>query len=326
MSPWPHRLAVALACATFPLIWVGGLVTTYDAGMAVSDWPTTYGYNLFLYPWQTWLFGPWNLFIEHGHRLLAALVGMLSIVVAFAVVAADRRSPVKLLAAAAVGAVVFQGVLGGMRVRLDARLLAQIHACVGPAFFAITVALAAVTSRRWLAAGTPIPGARGVGMLALAATAMAYMQLMLGSQLRHMPPHAGPSIFQTAVVLHLSGAAALAVEVGWLWLRVRRLAAGEPWITRPANLLAAFMLAQLALGGAAWVVNYGWPSWFDGYGWTEGFVVTRESASQALTTTAHVALGSLVLVTALAVALRSLRMSAREELAIAGRLVQEAVA
>jgi hypothetical protein len=53
-SPWPHRVAILLACAVFPLIWVGGLVTTTDAGMAVPDWPTTYGYNMFLYPWQTW--------------------------------------------------------------------------------------------------------------------------------------------------------------------------------------------------------------------------------------------------------------------------------
>ena len=67
-NAWPHRLAVVLVCATFPLIWVGGLVTTYEAGMAVPDWPTTYGYNLFLYPWQTWILGPWDLFIEHGHR------------------------------------------------------------------------------------------------------------------------------------------------------------------------------------------------------------------------------------------------------------------
>ena len=52
-SPWSHRLAVALALVTFPLIWVGGLVTTYDAGMAVPDWPTTFGYNPFLYPIST---------------------------------------------------------------------------------------------------------------------------------------------------------------------------------------------------------------------------------------------------------------------------------
>ena len=59
-------MAWVLACATFPLLWVGGLITTTDAGMAVPDWPGTYGYNMFLYPWQTWLFGPWDLFIEHG--------------------------------------------------------------------------------------------------------------------------------------------------------------------------------------------------------------------------------------------------------------------
>ena len=78
-SPWPHRWAVALVCATFPLIWIGGLVTTYGAGMAVPDWPNTYGYNLFLYPWQTWLYGPSKLFIEHGHRLFGSLVGLVTI-------------------------------------------------------------------------------------------------------------------------------------------------------------------------------------------------------------------------------------------------------
>jgi cytochrome c oxidase assembly protein subunit 15 len=64
-----HRLTVLIVCLVWPLIWVGGLVTTYDAGMSVPDWPGTYGYNLFLYPYETWLFGPFDLFIEHGHRL-----------------------------------------------------------------------------------------------------------------------------------------------------------------------------------------------------------------------------------------------------------------
>ena len=87
-SPWPHRLSIALALVTFPLIWVGGLVTTYDAGMAVPDWPGTYGYNLFRYPWQTWLAGPWDLFIEHGHRLLGATAGLLAIALVVVVAAA----------------------------------------------------------------------------------------------------------------------------------------------------------------------------------------------------------------------------------------------
>jgi hypothetical protein len=73
-SSWPHRLAVALALVTFPLIWVGGLVTTYDAGMAVPDWPTTYGYNMFLFPISQWVGG---IFYEHSHRLVASTVGLL---------------------------------------------------------------------------------------------------------------------------------------------------------------------------------------------------------------------------------------------------------
>ena len=89
-SRLPHTLAMCLVCATFPLIWVGGMVTTYDAGMAVPDWPNTFGYNMFLYPLSTWISGPWTQFIEHGHRLLGAAVGMLTIA---ALVSVVRREP-----------------------------------------------------------------------------------------------------------------------------------------------------------------------------------------------------------------------------------------
>ncbi|MFM7846796.1 MAG: hypothetical protein ACKPEY_21530, partial [Planctomycetota bacterium] len=78
-KPWPARCAVLLRAVTLVLISVGALVTTYDAGMAVPDWPTTYGYNMFAYPWQTWLSGPFDLLIEHGHRLLGSLVGFIAI-------------------------------------------------------------------------------------------------------------------------------------------------------------------------------------------------------------------------------------------------------
>src|SRR3954468_12199444 len=123
-SPWPHRWAVALACATFPLVWVGGLVTTTKAGMAVLDWPSTYGYNLFLYPWQSWLAGPWDLFVEHGHRLLAASVGMITIGLLAVLYSREKRRWLRVLGFVALGLVIFQGVLGGMRVRLDERTLA----------------------------------------------------------------------------------------------------------------------------------------------------------------------------------------------------------
>ena len=155
ISRWPHRLAVALVCATFPLIWVGGLVTTEKAGMAVPDWPNTYGYNLFLYPWQTWIGGPWDLFIEHGHRLLASAVGLLTIALVVTVWRCDTRGWLRALSVLALVAVVVQGLLGGLRVIQDEVLLARVHGCFGPAFFALSVALAAFTSSWWIGAGVP---------------------------------------------------------------------------------------------------------------------------------------------------------------------------
>ncbi len=148
-SRWPHAIAVLLTCATFPLIWVGGLVTTYDAGMAVPDWPSTYGYNLFLYPWQTWVAGPFDLFIEHGHRLLGAVVGVITIGLVLAAFLANRRPWFRAVSVIAILGVIGQGALGGMRVLFDDRQLAMIHGCVGPAFFALTAAIAVFTSSSW---------------------------------------------------------------------------------------------------------------------------------------------------------------------------------
>ena len=108
-------------------------MTTYDAGMAVPDWPNTYGYNLFLYPWQTWVYGPWELFIEHGHRLFGSLVGMMTIgLVAVGLVVPDRARWCAGWPWRRWRRVIFQGVLGGMRVIDDEVQLAKIHGCVGP--------------------------------------------------------------------------------------------------------------------------------------------------------------------------------------------------
>src|SRR3954454_10482543 len=149
MSHWPHRWAVALTCATFPLVWVGGLVTTTDAGMAVPDWPNTYGYNLFLYPWQTWLAGPWDLFVEHGHRMLAASVGLITIFLLVVLMRFDHRNWVRGVGVAALCLVIFQGALGGMRVLFDERTLAMLHGMTAPLFFGVTVPLSGITSRAW---------------------------------------------------------------------------------------------------------------------------------------------------------------------------------
>src|SRR5574337_1612008 len=78
-SPWPHRFAMLTAASTLMLIFVGGLVTNTGAGLAVPDWPTTFGYNMFLYPWSQMVGG---IFYEHSHRLIGSLVGLLTVALA----------------------------------------------------------------------------------------------------------------------------------------------------------------------------------------------------------------------------------------------------
>ena len=138
-----HFLAVLTACATFPLIFMGGLVTSHQAGMSVPDWPNSYGYNMFLFPPKFWIGG---IFYEHTHRLMATVVGFLSI----ALVAASFLQTESVgwkhrwLALSVLGAVLFQGILGGLRVVLVKLDLAIVHACVAQAFFCLAVFAALV--------------------------------------------------------------------------------------------------------------------------------------------------------------------------------------
>lgn len=309
-SRLPHRLAVLLVCAVFPLLWVGGLVTTTVSGMAVPDWPTTYGYNLFLYPWQTWLFGPWNLFIEHGHRLLGALVGLITIGLVVAVFLKDSRRWMRTATVVALVLVVAQGVLGGRRVQLDDRTLAMIHGCVGPAFFAFTTALAVMTSRLWRGQKQPRIDHRAGGLhrLAFLTLIFSYAQLVVGAVVRHTPVTASSSSFQAVVVFHLVLAVVLLVHVALLATCILRRFSREKALRRPALVLASLIVVQPALGVATWVVKYGWPIWLFDPAWARSYVVSAESSLQTHVITAHVATGSLILAVCTVIVLRSLRL------------------
>ena len=302
-----------MACATFPLIWVGGLVTTYDAGMAVPDWPSTFGYNLFLYPWTTWFFGPWDLFIEHGHRLLGALVGLLTIGLLVSVMRQDQRRWMKRLALVALALVIFQGSLGGARVLLNDRLLALVHGCVGPLFFAFACAMAVFTSSRWRNSGLNSTDADGRGALmlrvrrlAILTTILVYGQLIIGAHVRHVVAGTLPSTFRVLFMFHLLMAVVVVVHVGLLvWAsRHRQFAAS---LRRPVLALLALILLQMILGPCSWVLKYGWPWGLSEYSLFAGYTVQVHSMLQAMTVTAHVATGSLVLALAVVVVLRTIQ-------------------
>jgi cytochrome c oxidase assembly protein subunit 15 len=273
--------------------------------------------------------GPWDLFYEHLHRLLGAAVGMISIALCLAIWLRDDRRWMKVLGAVALLAVCVQGALGGMRVISDDRQLAMVHGCFGPAFFALTVALAVFSSRRWRQAEIAVThtGALRLQSLSALTCLLAYVQLVLGAQIRHMPVDASAGAFRGAVLFHLLMAAVLAAHVLALAVRVWREHRQERALRTPAIALAALLTVQIVLGCATWVVNYSWPSWLGDTQWTADYVVLQEGLPQVLVTTAHVAVGSLILAVAVVATLRSLRLLGAEprHVDVTGRLTEVAV-
>ncbi len=309
-----HRLVVLALCLVWPLIWVGGLVTTYDAGMAVPDWPGTYGYNLFLYPYKTWLLGPFDLFIEHGHRLLGAVVGIVAIAIVVVAYLRDPRRWVFFLSLGLLAAVIFQGCLGGMRVVLGDRTLAMVHGCVGPAFFALCAVTAVVTSRMWWrepseedAKARPI-GYPLVGLIA-SLLAISYVQLVLGAQIRHVQPTTPPSQFTMTVAQHVM--TALLLWVLSLLASWRLWRCGDLTLSRPGLVLVGLVTLQTVLGVATWVVNYGWPGFVGQVPSSSGYLIQAKGFVDSIIVTAHVAVGSLILAVSTMLVARILRVRGR---------------
>ncbi|MCG8448014.1 MAG: COX15/CtaA family protein [Pirellulales bacterium] len=300
-----HACAWLLACATFPLIWVGGLVTTTDAGMAFRDWMTSDG-TFFLF--YDWLSSTGDKFVEHGHRLLGALAGFLSIALVIVVWRTESRTWVRKLSWVIFAGVVLQGVLGGMRVLWDERVLAMIHGCTGPLFFSLCAAMVVVTSP-WWSASRPLAEksrAKKVLRLAILCTVLAYLQLVVGAALRHSPHMTGEAaatIFQVSVYFHIFLALMIVGHVlllAWRCLHNRLQLRG-------GVILLALVVVQLGLGAGTWLVQYGMPAWATSLFGEMTFVNRANDAVQASLITSHVAVGSLILVTALAVALRIAR-------------------
>ena len=131
---------------TLPLLYVGGSVTTYRVGLAVPDWPQTFGINMFLYDFWN---APFGVRIEHTHRLYGAAVGMATLLLAGWFLVFERRRWMKGLGVLAVVAVIVQGVLGGTRVTQVSTLLAAVHGVVGQAFFGLMVVLVCFDRRGW---------------------------------------------------------------------------------------------------------------------------------------------------------------------------------
>ena len=292
-----NRFAIFVACATFFLIIAGALVTSHDAGLATPDWPLSNGQ---FFPKMVG-----NLFWEHGHRMVATTVGMLTIVLMIYILAKEKRDWVRKLGIFALLAVIAQGLLGGLTVKLMLPLaVSTAHATLAQLFFCTTVSLAVFTSRSWMAA-EPLPEEKGtlpLRYLCTAALVTIFLQLVIGATLRHsatwdqhLPMH--------LVLTHIGGAVAVTIALGMATLTVLQRHKDEKFLARPALIALLLLFVQLSLGIAAYVTRLKSPG------------DPQPLNPMISITVAHVACGALVFVSTIILTLRTYRvLPARVEL------------
>jgi cytochrome c oxidase assembly protein subunit 15 len=311
VSPWPHRLAWIVACGVFPLIWMGGLVTTYGAGMAVLDWPTTRG--SWFYPLQKWIWDITSeLFLEHGHRTIAQLVGLFAIIMLIAVFRCDRRKSVKWLAVVILCGLIFQGVLGGFRVLWEEKQLARIHGCTAPVVFCLCAIMVTVTSKAWrnLEPFETSVAARRLFWLMPTLVILIYSEVVFGTQVRHplINDMTSWSLFWVWIKVITAGLVGLGM-LYLLSLAPKLKKNPNSLLRRRIFLLASLFLLQIVLACFTWVANYGWPKWFTDYLANWDYTVVKHGDLQVWMTTAHSAVGSLVLLAAVNLTVWSRRLS-----------------
>jgi cytochrome c oxidase assembly protein subunit 15 len=290
-----HLFAACVAAATALLIFAGGLVTSTGSGLAVPDWPTTYGWSMFTFPFDKWVGG---IYYEHSHRLIASVVGMLIIALALWLWRVEPRRWVRRLGYLALAAVVTQGVLGGITVLWflpDPISIA--HAGLAQIVFCLTVAIALVTSPRWTH-GSPVPD-RILRRMAAATTGAIYVQILIGATMRHtdaglaipdFPLVFGalvPPVWTTGIATHYAhrvGALVVAALVLATAGHVLHHHRARAELRRPSLLLLVLLVVQMTLGA-----------------------LTILTGKQYMLNSLHVVTGAFVLGTSLVLTLRTYR-------------------
>jgi heme a synthase len=295
-----HKFAKLVAGCTVLLLLAGSLVTSTGSGLSVPDWPTTYGWNMFTFPPSKWVGG---ILYEHGHRLIASTVGFLTIVLAAWLWTQEPRRWMKWLGVAALGAVIAQGVLGGLTVLFFLpAAISTAHAGLAEIFFCITIAIALFTSPGWIApsaGGAPVDDAM-LRRVATATTAVIYTQILIGAVMRHtgaglaipdfplMFGHLVPPVWDAKIAIHFAhrvGALVASLAIGATAAHIWYHHGARRELTRPATLIVGLVLVQVTLGALT--------------------VLTRRNI---WINSFHVVCGALVLTTSLVITLRSWRV------------------
>ncbi len=301
---WLHHYIKLLTVASLVLITAGGLVTSTDSGLAVPDWPNTYGYFMFSFPLSKMVGG---VLYEHGHRLIASIVGMLTIGLVVWLSRTEPRTWVRRLGWIALAAVITQGTLGGLTVLYFLPPPISIsHAGLAQLFFVLVVSLTVFTSPGWRAQySRPHPlNDRTLSRLTRLMPFVIYCQILIGATMRHtdaglaipeFPLPFGllvPPVWTTGITFnfaHRIGALVVTVLILTTMAHVLYHHRSVRTLARPALLLGALVCLQFSLGA-----------------------LTVLSEKHVVINTAHVAVGATVLVTAVVLALRVHRISFRD--------------
>jgi cytochrome c oxidase assembly protein subunit 15 len=321
---WLHRFAWFTAIGTLFLICSGGMVTSKNAGLAVPDWPTTFGYNMFFFPFSKWIGG---IFFEHVHRLIASTVGFLTIILTVWLWRSESRRWVRNLGYAALAAVILQGVLGGLRVTMLKDEIGIFHACLAQAYLGLLIVIALVTSPFWARLSSThvvAQNARLLARMSITTSLIIYGQLMLGATMRHehrdlsildfpfaygkiipdvnaerlaaintwRDAHALSDVTAFQIWLQMTHrfvALIIALGVIAFWFRVRRCAPESIVLKRLSSWWVFLLACQIALGA--------WTIW------------SNKAADIA---TAHVALGATIFGLGVALAAICLRVAGRK--------------
>ena len=240
-SKWLNRFAWFTCVATLLLICSGGMVTSKGVGLAVPDWPTTFGYNMFLFPVSKWVGG---ILFEHTHRLIASAVGLLTIILAIWLWRSDDRRWVRNLGVIALAGVVVQGILGGLRVTMLKDEIGILHACLAQAFLGLLVLVALITTKFWRRLSNVVVAPKTfapIKTLASLITFAIYAQLALGATMRHQHRDLAILDFPTANGAWIPDTSETAIAKINAWRDARGLSdvdAFQIWLQMTHRLLA----------------------------------------------------------------------------------------
>jgi cytochrome c oxidase assembly protein subunit 15 len=271
-----------LACWTFLLIIAGALVTSNDAGLSVPDWPTSFG-SLYKIPR---LVG--GVKFEHTHRMIAQGAGLLTIILAIWTWRTERRRWMKYLGWVALGMVVAQGILGGLTVWFFLPpAISSAHAALAQTFFCLTVAVAMFSGKKWVEEVPKVDfDVRRPSLITLTLLSIfvLYVQLILGAMFRHHGMSWWPHVVHAAVV---------AVVLTWTAVRALSQFSKIEAVRKPAILMLGLLITQLCLGFTAFLTRVAW-----------GRDAVQPELPMVVSTVAHVAVGALLLATAVVLAIQ----------------------